>query len=392
MPGYWSMLEQQPNLIGLGAGIAQTYLAAKRARQEDRNLDLVQAQQELTKAKNDQLGEQEKAKIEFEKGKYEAEQLDIIKKRTAAVLQRLSQMTPEQRTQAAPWLDRMVQSGQIEAPQMEQLQSAAPLEAAAYDIKQPDSENVSLDPIARQVILGYNLNPGQPGFSEKYNELTAIKAAQDAAKAKASRVQVNVGEKQLPTASVTDIADADSALESIDLLLESFVTSVPSGSTAENIGARVSAMIPNTDVNVFNTERNIATQIVGSFLEGGVLKEQDFKRYNNMMPTPGDSLETAQKKVAILKKMISSRQSRRRQQLGAAGYKVPQKEQTTTQEPPPYRLGDPGGVANIDEIISTLASDPSPVDAANRLVKLGVITEDQKIELLKKAHAKRGQK
>ncbi len=140
--------------------------------------------------------------------------------------------------------------------------------------------------------------------------------------AKSRATQISVG-KDLPTTAVQDLADADTALGVVDDIFSSFQQNVPSEGTVSQIGSRLEARVPNTGAAAYDNEADVATQVVGSFLEGGKLAEGDFNRYRKFFPRPGDSPTVAANKKAALTRMIQRRSEARRSALGGAGYRVP---------------------------------------------------------------------
>lgn len=65
-----------------------------------------------------------------------------------------------------------------------------------------------------------------------------------------------------------------------------------------------------------------ATQLVGSFMEGGVLRKEDEEKYAKMLPSLGDSKEIAQQKLEGVKQMLESKRQGYIQDFGSSGYDV----------------------------------------------------------------------
>ena len=59
------------------------------------------------------------------------------------------------------------------------------------------------------------------------------------------------------------------------------------------------------DAKVFQARMLLTTQIVGKFLEGGVLRQEDTIKYREMLPKLGDLPEVANSKVRMLRQMIT---------------------------------------------------------------------------------------
>jgi hypothetical protein len=63
-------------------------------------------------------------------------------------------------------------------------------------------------------------------------------------------------------------------------------------------------------------------QSVGKVLEGGKLAAGDEKKYERMLPQPGDSEEIAAQKIAGMKKMLTETTAARVETFGKTGYDV----------------------------------------------------------------------
>lgn len=74
-----------------------------------------------------------------------------------------------------------------------------------------------------------------------------------------------------------------------------------------------------TEQKDLQAEIDLARQIVGKFLEGGVLRKEDEEKYKKILPTMYDTQEVAQRKLENLMIELQNRQSQY-QQTGYAGY------------------------------------------------------------------------
>lgn len=453
MAGYWQMLQQQPGAASVGNAFASTFLAAKAARQQKKQQELAASYQ---KYQMDRQASQDAAHAQQIQAQRE-QQGNLVQLRKA-----VAGGDPQARAQLEmiqpddPYLKNVYdQEKEMYGRQQDEFKAQA-----AARKEQEEANKPALDPISRVVINRYGLKPGTPDYQAAY-----AKEQGRQEKAALSRAHA-IGGKQLPTASVTDIADATAAMEAADSLLQDFTESVPTGLVG-GAGARVSQYIPNSEVKTYSNNANIGAQVIGSFLEGGKLAESDFHRYKSMLPAPGDNQETAAKKISNLKNQIEIRTRKRMGQLEGAGYRVPkldlsagdppaqppmqdsqqppdvapppqvQPAQPMPQQPPapmpqqqpapvqqqpqaaappqaqpmpapvqpPFeptrqRRGDshagqsaPSPAISTrafspDEVIATLKADKKPYQAAQILVKKGIITADQAAEYVKKARGK----
>jgi hypothetical protein len=143
------------------------------------------------------------------------------------------------------------------------------------------------------------------------------------ARARRSVTNVNVGGRNLAAGEVNELSDLDSAMQSVDAIFEDFKTTVPNKGTANQVRARLMALIPNTAESQYKNDVNVTKQVVGKKLEGGKLAAGDEKKYEPFFPQPGDSLETAERKKKALKAQLIRDSQSRRAGLKGAGFKVP---------------------------------------------------------------------
>ena len=82
----------------------------------------------------------------------------------------------------------------------------------------------------------------------------------------------------------------------------------------------------NEEAQVMESEIGSSRQVAAKFLEGGVLRAEDEKKYKKMMPTLGDSFEVAQKKTEIVINKLIDKANGYVDALGGGGYNVSQFE------------------------------------------------------------------
>ena len=86
------------------------------------------------------------------------------------------------------------------------------------------------------------------------------------------------------------------------------------------LGAQPSAA--GERLQVIDSNRKQAAQVIGRFLEGGRMTDADVIRYERMLPQSGDSDFVRQQKEQNLANMIATRQDAIKSSLGGAGYNV----------------------------------------------------------------------
>lgn len=78
----------------------------------------------------------------------------------------------------------------------------------------------------------------------------------------------------------------------------------------------------DTTAQSFQAQVNATKQIVGKYLEGGVLRLEDEKKYEKILPKLSDTPEVAQNKINEVRKLIDNKYASQIQTLGGAGYNV----------------------------------------------------------------------
>ncbi len=145
------------------------------------------------------------------------------------------------------------------------------------------------------------------------------------ATAKSPKTNISVGGKDLPAGQVNELADYQTAIQSLDTLQESFRKLVPSDSTFDQIVSRAKSAIPNTPEAQYGDAVLAAQQVIGYILENGKLVGQDEAKYRAMLPKAGDSFETVRMKVNNVKQLLLSKGGNRGLALQSSGYRKPTK-------------------------------------------------------------------
>lgn len=130
--------------------------------------------------------------------------------------------------------------------------------------------------------------------------------------------------KQLPAATLDELAGIDTATKQLDGLLETFTRTNQGGISGKAGGALTRALgLQGTSAAEYEGAASSVRQGVGKILEGGKLAAGDEVKYKNMLPKPGDSADVVKQKVQSLKAYLSQLKSDRLTTLKAGGYAVP---------------------------------------------------------------------
>lgn len=163
------------------------------------------------------------------------------------------------------------------------------------------------------------------GLSEKAVESVLQEAGQlERAKIHAAAVAKARDDKPLAPTAIEAIADFDVADRALAQLETDFNDLGMSG-----LGAKVSGKatetfgLTGTDAAVYLNKAKQAQQVVGKILEGGKLAAGDERKYQGLIPQPGDSQQLLRSKVSGLRQFLGDMKSGRIQLYREGGYRVP---------------------------------------------------------------------
>ena len=151
-------------------------------------------------------------------------------------------------------------------------------------------------------------------------KLAELKEQQDA-HAKARMVQLldkmpPPGGKALNEGTAKELGEANSATKSAQDLLNRF------NGNADGVGGWLMSFLPLTDASKYEDRARAATQVIGSYLEGGKLSDANVPQYRAMLPKPGESPATARNKIDAIVQLVAARQSAQKAALAGSGYNV----------------------------------------------------------------------
>ena len=110
----------------------------------------------------------------------------------------------------------------------------------------------------------------------------------------------------------------------------------------------------NTKAQIFQSEISADAQLVGKYLESGVLRKEDVPKYEKMLPKMTDTPEVAKAKLKNVRALIESKIETDRQGLKGAGYNVGAQ--------PPKTLYQPGQTIYIDGVPHRVGADGKTAD------------------------------
>ncbi len=166
----------------------------------------------------------------------------------------------------------------------------------------------------------------------------ADKAAQDLRESRAresdlyanadkKKREAAAGEKRvhLPADKALLIAGTKSAIEQLDGL-EAASNDLGFGKNPKTERMRGSDLNPmrDYDTNVNDFQQHIAStkQVIGKGLEGGVLRAEDEKKYEKIIPKLGDTKEILERKKANLRELLINKHNNEVGALESAGYEM----------------------------------------------------------------------
>lgn len=145
----------------------------------------------------------------------------------------------------------------------------------------------------------------------------------DAEKFEADKAEKAKGHQTSPS-TLTDLADAHTAIEALTPLLQKFET-LGMDSWLAKASAKGTDLLDlqETGAAEYKAAAQRAMQGVGKIFEGGKLAAGDETKYRQMLPRPGDSAKIARQKVLDSQDFLRSLVSNRIATLRKAGYNVP---------------------------------------------------------------------
>jgi len=143
----------------------------------------------------------------------------------------------------------------------------------------------------------------------------------------ANKLTTGSTEKEVPAESAGRTAELQAG---IDLAVGLYDTIDKYNGVLGPIKGTIRGKIPyDVDAQTFQSEMMTATQIIGKALEGGVLRQEDVKKYEKILPKISDTPEVARNKIAGVLEKLQNQLKARQEEMRASGYKVPEDKRTT---------------------------------------------------------------
>jgi len=130
--------------------------------------------------------------------------------------------------------------------------------------------------------------------------------------------QGGVADKRL---SPSDTKQSQGGAESIQIL-DNLETSMKANKGLFGpVSGRVGGNNPyDTDAQAMQSELKTSAQLIGKYMEGGVLRREDEIKYEKMLPNLKDTPEVAEKKARLVRKMLEDKQAGEAKALKGSGY------------------------------------------------------------------------
>lgn len=152
--------------------------------------------------------------------------------------------------------------------------------------------------------------------------------------------------KILPATQAEKFGDAKSTYDQLDSLEETINANKDSFGPIKGL---ISGHNPyDTKAMVLNAQLWGSLQKIGTYLEGGVLREGDVEKYKKIMPKLGEEPEVSLGKIQLLRKLVADKEREGAGALGDAGYKT-KNIKTRKENLPGILLPQEGGLSDEEE-------------------------------------------
>jgi len=206
--------------------------------------------------------------------------------------------------------------------------------------------------VAQQAAIGLATEQAKQGFTNQKNEALVNAVMND----KSGVVYANLpGEQQREIAPIlaqrgwTQFAakPSDTELTKLQDIQKALGIAGNLKSTLEKnadligpVSGRLTQLPYATERKKLQADIDLARQIIGKGLEGGVLRKEDEEKYKNILPTMIDTPEVAQSKLSKLQELLTRDLGTYRQSLTGAGRQLPPAAAQPAQPAAPPKVGD----------------------------------------------------
>lgn len=161
-------------------------------------------------------------------------------------------------------------------------------------------------------LLGISTNGGDmnysqlAGLSPQQIYVQALNMGKSPAEASNMADNLSGGGLKLTAGQQAAVADGNSAINQLQNLRDSLKASP--GLMGPIAGTLGSLNPYDTNAQSLQAQINTAKQVIGKFLEGGVLRKEDEEKYAKILPTMFDTPEVAQNKLDYLSQLMAGKQ------------------------------------------------------------------------------------
>lgn len=177
------------------------------------------------------------------------------------------------------------------------------------------------------------------------------------------------GKTRLKPAEMGHLNDAQSAFKQMDYI-DSMIPSIESGMGP--VKGRLGGLNPyNTQAQNAQSDLKTAAQVIGKYMEGGVLRAEDEVKYQKMLPSLSDTPEVARYKASQIRKMLSEKYSDNLNALQAQGYSTEGFKQPaikSSNQPSPSKLQQ--NIPSQDDISAKNPEQMSPQERKLEIERL----------------------
>jgi len=114
--------------------------------------------------------------------------------------------------------------------------------------------------------------------------------------------------RPLPAGEIQNLADAKTALDSLKNVSETFKANPDMFGKTQGLWNRATAAVGMNDAAAtLQSQLNSTRQVVGIFLEKGVLRKEDEEKYKKMLPEDTDTPEVAANKIDIVHRLLNNK-------------------------------------------------------------------------------------
>lgn len=200
------------------------------------------------------------------------------------------------------------------------------LKGTGLDVsKLTNKENAGYKKIYAEEKFKNMLKPPED-TTKKGLEIKKLEAEIAKINADANKTRKDKSGKLLPATEVQAIGSADSAIQALEDAKKVVADNANIVGPAAGILNKVLAYGEIGEVGKKSKEieaqLQLNAQILGKYLEGGKLAENDIQRYRNMLPNGKDSADAIERKTILIAKLVRQKQQADLNAYGNAGYDI----------------------------------------------------------------------